>query len=328
VTKLVLLFLLLPGNAPEAQFLDGLARRAYAEGRFSEALSLFGEVAEAAPTPQVFYNMAVAAELSGDPAFAYSLYNRYLKVATDEDPEFQRRFAQEKLTTLAKRLALVRVESTPPRATISIDGQARETFERTPATLALTPGRHRVRVSLEAHESASTETVAERGRVSRVSFTLQRKQGTLQVSLPPGVDGDVRLLTDAGDERRIEPNRSQTVDAGSYELRVDSAKYKTYISPIVVPPDEKVIRSVTLLPLPPEQVKILIRCKQGTREVWIDGTRRAVTPIAMLLSVGEYEVEVRGNGQEEQTWTDTIEVRAGPNMLLDVDLRRDAAPRQ
>jgi len=319
MTLLLSLALSIPASPVAAQFLDRMAREAYAEGRFADALTLFGEVAEEAPTPQVFYNMALAAELAGDRAYAFSLFDRYLDLAGEEGSPRQREHAQERLAALAGRLALVKIESSPRGALISVDGRARETFARTPARLPLPPGKHRIRLSLPGYESVTSETTVERGKQSDVALELSRAQGVLRVDLDVESPAEITLTDETGRRRIIQAGTATQLDAGGYELRVEAAGFKPYVRPVVVVAGETVVRLVSLLALPPKEVKVLVRCRQGSKDLWVDGVRRASTPMTLRLPVGDHVLEVRDQ-DGETLWRKTIPLQPGRNVLVNVDL--------
>lgn len=301
-----------------AQFLDRMAREAYAEGRFADALTLFGEVAEEAPTPQVFYNMALAAELAGDPTYAFSLFERYLELSDEEGSPRRRKHARDQIAALSSRLALVRVDSTPPGASISIDGRAQETFARTPARLPLPPGRHKIRLSLPGYESEATETTVERGKQAAVALELSREKGILRVELDFDAPAEVTLTDETGRRRVIEVGTPTYLDAGRYEMRVEAISFKPWVRPVVVVANETVVRPVSLVALLPEEVKVLVRCRQGSKDLWVDGIQRASTPVTLQIPVGDHVLEVRDQG--ETLWRKTVPLQPGRNVLVDIDL--------
>ena len=321
----LLLIAVLPSSPPEAQFLDGMARDAYAKGRFADALTLFGEVAEEAPAARVFYNMAVTAELAGDRAFAYSLFDRYLGIEDADELESRRTYARRRMEALARKLARVHVDSAPPKAAISIDGRSRETFAQTPATLVLSPGKHQIRVSAAGFVSASIKAIAQVGKTEKVHVVMARQTGQLRVDVADVADAQVVLVDASGNERNVPPNQPTTVSAGAFKLTVAAPLHKAYSSPIVIPANGSAVRTVRLVPLPPEQVKVLVRCQQGRRALWIDGVRRADTPLAVMLNIGEHVIEIREGS--EVLWREPLTVSSGRNILVDIDLEAPAAQR-
>lgn len=81
--------------------------------------------------------------------------------------------------------ASLRVETTPPGATVRVDGAIAGT---TPLLAEVEPGRHRVRVELEGYEPAGNEVELVRaGEQSTIAFALTRVPAAAEVSRGAGV---------------------------------------------------------------------------------------------------------------------------------------------
>jgi hypothetical protein len=74
--------------------------------------------------------------------------------------------------SLARAGGTLIVKTTPPGATIFINGQARP--ERTPAMVPLAPGRYRVTVSLAGYNNDDQDIVVRDGATLEANFTLGR----------------------------------------------------------------------------------------------------------------------------------------------------------
>jgi len=137
-----------PDGDAETHYRAGV--NAFAAGRYSEAVELFRDADRKKPSAALSFNMARAYEKLGDVAGALRSYRDYLRRAKDPDDRAAvRRFVD----ALSKRLAArgvqqVTVLSTPPGATVSVDG---ELVGVTPWTSELTPGAHEISLHLAEH---------------------------------------------------------------------------------------------------------------------------------------------------------------------------------
>ena len=71
-------------------------------------------------------------------------FRAYSELAREPLPPDERKDVDQALAYLRPRLALVRVESTPPGASIFVGRRDLGALGSTPKTLALKPGRHRI----------------------------------------------------------------------------------------------------------------------------------------------------------------------------------------
>lgn len=132
----------------ESHYKDGV--RAYAAGRYREALELFRDADRRAPSAALSFNMARAyAQLKDDPS-ALRSYREYLRRAENSaDAAEVRRTVEALSRRLADRgIQQVTVLSTPPGATVFLDG---ERVGVTPFTTETTPRAHTVTLRLEGY---------------------------------------------------------------------------------------------------------------------------------------------------------------------------------
>ncbi len=102
------------------------------------------------------------------------------------------------LITLAPADAQIHVESNPPGASITVNGQYSGT---TPASVALAPGaNHQLHLFLNGYEQAHTQLALKSGEQRELSVQLKAKLGTLNITSEPAhaslyVDGQLRGTT-------------------------------------------------------------------------------------------------------------------------------------
>lgn len=318
----IALAMMLPAEAPEARFLEALAREANERARYEEALVLFSELLQIAPDPVNVFNAAVTAEKVGQDRFAFSLYERYLTLAQTEDPALLAN-ARRRRDRLARRLALIEVSSRPPGARITVDGLDHGLFRNTPATLALDPGRHVIRARLPDHHAATGTVTAVVGESSSIELRLPPHTGRLRVELA-GVRQARASLGSGGEERiPLEIGEPIELPVGRYVLTVDAPGYELYSTPVVVPFERTEVRNLTLVPLPPATGRVLVTTTDAqTAELWIDGSMRAETPVAIDVPIGVRDLEVRYQGRK--VWSERVLVIEDMSYLYRVSIEADS----
>jgi hypothetical protein len=152
-------------------------QRLYEEGAFRKAESAFIEAYAAVPNPVVLLGIAKAREAQNHSRRALAALERYL----DERPDApDREQVEERVAELRAAVGApttLRVTSTPPGASVRIDGE--DTGKTTPAELELEPGEHAVTLRLEGYEDGSRTVRVREGESAELSLPLEESE-------PPG----------------------------------------------------------------------------------------------------------------------------------------------
>jgi len=202
---------MVPDEDAEVRYRAGV--NAFAAGRYAEAVELFRDADRKKPSAALSFNMARAYEKLGDVAGALRSYRDYLRRAKDpDDGAAVRRFVD----SLSKRLAArgvqqVTVLSTPPGATVSVDG---ELVGVTPWTSELTPGAYEVSLHLAEHRDVVQSFVLPADEALDVSVLLYREKPE-PASVRPA-DSALPSTVDATHER---PREESATPAGSVAFR-------------------------------------------------------------------------------------------------------------
>jgi tetratricopeptide (TPR) repeat protein len=157
---------------------------AYAEGRYRDAIDLFLEADQLAPSAALSFNIALAYAKIDDTASALRWYRDYLR----RDPGApDRPRVEDVIHGLEARLAKsgvqqITVMSTPPAASIMVDGKP---FGLTPSTFEIAPGSHRVEVRLPAYTPATRVVDLSADHALDVQFDLERAPAAPEPALPP-----------------------------------------------------------------------------------------------------------------------------------------------
>ncbi|HOU92253.1 MAG TPA: PEGA domain-containing protein [Polyangiaceae bacterium] len=303
--------------AHETLFFDALARRAYARGDYQEALRCFLLARETASGAGMAYNVAVSADLAGEPELAYSSLVDYLAL---DDPDLaRRRDATERLVRLRRQLAVVRIETEPPGAEVFVDRRDLGRFGRTPREIAVLPGARILELDLPGFEPARVELTAARGAESSVEVALVPRRGSLVVSARPAATAITLEATD-GRRAALRPGEVVELPAGAYRVEAAAWRYAAASRRVEIAPGERVEVVIALDRIPVPTGGLLVASGPLTATVYVDGRRRAVTPARVeALPAGEHVVELRAPGY--LPWRRTVAIEADQTSYL------NAAPR-
>ncbi len=163
-----------------ARYFDQLGVRAYAEGRFADAIVYFRQAWENGGPPTELWNMAKCELQSGRPNEAVSMLETYL-ARGDLAPE-DRAEAEKLLADVKKRPSIVSVASSPSGATVRIDDRVVGT---TPVTTTVAPGEHDLYVETSDGRSFDRTITAENGVTIAVGTDLGEPSGNPQKRPPP-----------------------------------------------------------------------------------------------------------------------------------------------
>lgn len=306
----------LRSSAFQAAFLDEQARAAYRRGRFAKGLALFLEAHRLAPSASGLFNLGLVAERAGQPRLAYSFWRRYWALKTR--PSERRAHAKARLRALERRLALMVITSTPAAAKVFIDERRLGSHGRTPITVAVAPGRHRVLLDLEGHREAAREVRGRNGQRARVHVELVRRTGRLRVDVEPaGAMVFARRL--GGAQVRLESGEARALPIGRYRVRAEAEGFRPYALQLQLRARANEIRRLVLSPLPPPRGRFVVSVGALRPQVYVDGQRLAQAPAVLQLSAGPHRVELRLD--ERSIWTEEVVVPANESVVRLLDER-------
>ncbi|WP_224247811.1 PEGA domain-containing protein [Hyalangium gracile] len=300
---LILLLALVAGAAGAADVADEAEfhfRRGLAfqrQGRFDDALAEFYASNRLVPNRNVQLNIA---STLGRLQLYDEAFRAYSEVARQPLEPDERADVEQALAFLRPKLALVRVESTPPGATIFIGRRDLGALGVTPKTLALKPGRHRILLDLEGYRSREVEVDVARGREVVATGELELIVGGLEIrDVPEGAevrreDTDEVLRTGPGEVMGLRPGRVplRVVAPGFLPTRLDVEVVADQLRPVHLP--------LIAEPPPPRRVgSLVVRANVDGAVVLVDGREVGFTP-AVIESVdaGRRVVEVQHEGLE------------------------------
>jgi tetratricopeptide (TPR) repeat protein len=188
----------------EARYLSGV--ESFRARRYREAADLFEEADQLSPSAAYSYNVALALDKLGDTGGALHAYRQYLRRRLRAP---NARAVLEKIALLEQKLAdqglrQVTITSEPLGAAVSIDGAA---VGVTPWTGELTPGGHRIRISLTGYAPLLRKIDLVGTRARDLDFRLAR---TTQVAPAPSTGGKARATPNSARQEKSASDKSKS----------------------------------------------------------------------------------------------------------------------
>jgi len=303
------------GLADEAELHFRLGADAYTKGDYSGALEHFLASNRLVPNRNVVYNIARTFERLGRFADAHRYYVDALQ------GESNGRTVQEinaALARIAPSVAVLRITSSPPGATIYLDRRDLGSRGRSPRPLALPPGKYKVILELEGYEPAELPTVdATLGSETKVDVPLKRIVGKVSAE----VDGAPSAAVHVDDERAAPTCTapcSADLPPGRHILYFTREGFQALPLEVNVVAGQTVRATGRLSPL---TGSLIVSADERDAVVEVDGRPMGFTPAAIQgVPVGKRKVRItlRGYAPVE------LEADVQPNQqaqLRDVQLR-------
>ncbi|MEZ4299522.1 MAG: PEGA domain-containing protein [Polyangiaceae bacterium] len=302
------------GNADEADLHFQIAAEAYSKGDFRLALEHFLVSNRLVPNRNVVFNIARTYEQLKRFADAHRYYVDALDGETNQQTIAT---IQDAVKRIAPNVAVLRVESDPPGATVYIDRKDLGSRGTAPKPLAIAEGKYRVIVELEGYEPATVEGVeAKIGSETKVPFKLSRIVGTVEVTVDGAPNAAVHLDDENSAPVCTAPCTFET-PPGRHLVYFSREGFQATPRQINVVAKETVKAAAILTPL---TGSVVVQADERDAVVEIDGKPAGFTPaVIQAVSVGKRTVTVtlRGYAPVEK------EVIVKPNQqseLLDLKL--------
>ena len=302
--------------ADEADFRFRRGATLYREGHIDDALSEFLQSNRLVHNRNVAFNIARCFEQLGR---FNEAYRWYVEILGDPDlPPDDRKAVEAAIGRIGNSLALVKIDSDPPGATVYIDRKNLGARGQTPVTLALPRGNAKVIVEHDGYRPAVTDTSAETGKVAEVHLKLERILGTLTVA---GEPAPFELRLDSADAPPIlTAPGSVKVIPGAHKLYVSAPGAVPQQLDATVPPDGDARVSFKLAPVPPPSGTLIVRANLDGALVRVDGHEAGFTPAVIdKVRVGDHTLEVLAEGREPLSMP--VHVAADERTPVEVKLR-------
>ncbi|ADO75608.1 TonB-dependent receptor domain-containing protein [Stigmatella aurantiaca] len=289
---LLLPLLLLPSlalannTADEADVAFELGNEAYARGNYNEALSAYFTSYRLVPNRNVLFNIARCYEAQNRLNEAYRYYDDLSNEALSSDDAAEVRRSLERLRP---RVALVRVTTIPEGAEVYIDRTDLGSRGRSPQTLALPPGRHKVMVKKEGYQPAEATVYLARGKPVSQEIELTLITGLVELTgTPEGAEvrnaPDGPVLTEVPGRLRLPP--------GQHLLYVRAPGHAPAQLVAEVTADATVKVPVALRTQEKPTGRLVVTANRDNASVRVDGQPVGFTPTVLTLPEGEHTLEV------------------------------------
>ena len=299
--------------ADEADLHFRIGTEAYSARDFRGALEHFLLSNRLVPNRNVIFNIARTYEQLTQYADAH----RYYTLALDVEQDAARRaLINEAITRIRPYVAVLRVVTEPPGATIYINRRDLGPRGQTPRGLAFPPGRYRVLAELDGYEPGeSPEVQATLGQETLVTLRLNRIVGTLHVD-GESTGADVRVDRPDGPVAGTVPC-DLVLAPGRHRLFVSREGYATSEQDVDVTPRATVNARPQLTPL---TGTLVINTDERDALVEVDGRPVGFTPVVVSVPVGERRVRISlaGFRNIEQT----VSIRNNEQTRLAPELRQ------
>jgi outer membrane receptor protein involved in Fe transport len=302
------------GNADEADLQFEAGAEAYSKGDFRTALEHFLASNRLVPNRNVVFNVARTFEQLKRFADAHRYYIDALQGETNLQTIAS---VQDAIKRIAPNVAVLRIESDPPGATVYIERKDLGSRGRAPRPLAIAEGKYRVIAELDGYEPATIEGVqAKLGSEVLVPFKLKRIVGTVVVSIEGAPKAEVHLDDESSPSMCTAPC---TFDAppGTHFVYFSADGFQAVPRQINVVAKETVKTAAILAPL---TGSLVVQADERDAIVEIDGKSMGFTPTVLQnVPAGKRKVLVtlRGYSPAER---DVVITPNQQTQLLDLKL--------
>ncbi|MCA9595459.1 MAG: PEGA domain-containing protein [Myxococcales bacterium] len=166
----------------------GAGEKAYDAGKYEEAYDSFQKANELIPSPHAEYWMAMALDKQGKEKEATEAFDKLManpgvaKIGDDKLSTAKKRLGELK----AKQVGEVNIVTTPPGASVSVDGEAQP--GETPMIVKLPPGAHKISISSAGYENMDVDVDVTAGQRSDQNLELKATEDATPVAAPPPVE--------------------------------------------------------------------------------------------------------------------------------------------
>ncbi|HJL05165.1 MAG TPA: PEGA domain-containing protein [Polyangiaceae bacterium LLY-WYZ-15_(1-7)] len=225
----------------------------------------------------------------------------------------------------AQRPIPIHIESDPPGATVYFNTVSPDNrIGVTPLRNVRVPrGNHTLIFQLDGHEDA------------RVSAYIRRRRETFRATLEPFSVIDITAGNEAANGAAIRidgqpvgnvPFRTN-VEPGRHLVQVGREGYVTFNQWAELSGGQVLTMPVTLEEQAPSTGSLLVAADVSGAAVYVDGTPRGSTPTVLEgLTAGEHQIEIRPDGDQLETYRQTVRIIAGERLTINATLR--PAPEQ
>jgi outer membrane receptor for ferrienterochelin and colicins len=305
-----------PASEANTRFLWG--RELYGKGRYREALSEFSISNRLSPNPAPALGVARAYRFLELYEESFTAYAEYLDHPISEA---ERARALTELEQVLPRIARLRVETTPPGATLWLDRKNLGSLGVSPRTFAAAPGEHLVIMALDGHREETRTVTLTRGAevVLRVPLTL--RTGPLSISSRPA--GAVVRRGDADGPVLGTTPVHLALPIGPTQLHLAAPGHEPAQPTVVISETATITLDLALATIPPPRGRVRVETNVAAALVLVDGKEAGFSPLVVSVDEGPHEVRVQKPGYQPFR----VEVAARPEVTLAVESTLEPLPK-
>jgi len=218
----------------DLQFQIGAAR--YRDGDYQGALEHFLASNRLVPNRNVSFNIARSFEKLKQYPAAFRYYTQALDGETDEETRTRVKTALE---SIKANVAVLKISTSPPGATVYIDRRDLGPRGTSPRLLGLSPGRYKVIVELSGYVPAeSAEIDAKLAQETTVQLTLTPKWEGLTGNLVVNADERGALVEVDGRPRAFTPD-IVNLPAGTHRVRILLKGFRIVEQTVEIKPNDE-----------------------------------------------------------------------------------------
>jgi outer membrane receptor for ferrienterochelin and colicins len=299
-------------TADEADVAFELGNEAYAKGNYTEALRSYFNSYRLVPNRNVLFNIARCYEAQNRFNEAYRYYN---DLSNEDLPADDAAEVRRSLERLRPKVALVRVTTTPAGAEVYIDRADLGSRGRSPQTLALSPGRHKVMVKKEGYKPAEANVYLARGKAVSQDFDLTLITGTVELTGTPA-GAEVRTAPEGPVLAQV-PGKL-LLPPGQHLLYVRAPGHAPAQLVAEVTADGTVKVPVALGTQAKPTGRLVVTANRENASVRVDGKPTGFTPTVVTLTEGDHVLEVESF--EVRPLRQTVKVVADQEVRVHAEL--------
>jgi|GEM_PF-866241 len=207
----------------------------------------------------------------------------------------------------------IKISSTPENAKVYMDN---EYMGETPLKIDTTAEYHIIKLTRKGYEDWENEVrVPEEG--VNLSINLKR----IEIITP--ATGNVSVRTDPvgagiyldGEYKGNTPLKIEDVPRGWHRIKFVKQGYREWVKNIMVTPGRENLVNASLEPI---RGTIIVNSEPSRASIFLDGEYIGATPREFYVTIGRHKLELSKANYSQ--WSDTIDVREGDRVQIDVRL--------
>jgi outer membrane receptor for ferrienterochelin and colicin len=296
--------------ADEAELQFEMAAEQYKAGHFREALQHFLESNRLVQNHNVIFNIARTYEQLHRNPDAFRYYTQALDGETDVAT---RRRIEEAIARISPFVAVLKVTTDPPGATIYLERKDLGARGNSPALLGVEPHSYKVIAELPGYESQTTIADVKVGSTTPVTFKLKQIRGTLRVEGQPA-GAAVHIDTEEGAAAGFVPC-DLGLPPGRHAVYISKEGFQSQSTVVDIVADQTATTHTSLNAV---TGSLLVNADARDVLISVDGKPTGFTPAVLNVPVGTHVVRLTQSGF--RPFEQTVTLTNGTQTRIDAEL--------